>query len=1101
MRRLNGKLVLITLVSLGVLLTVVHFVHSHQMQRNAKVLLRQAERAEQQKDFARAATLLQRYLAYEPDDTDAIARYVLALEQTAPAPETTFKVFLLLEQVLRRQPDRHDLRRQVVKAAIALERISDAISHLEYLLNAMPDQPDLETQLGWCREAVGDYDKSAAALRSAIKHGPHSLDSYTLLAFVLEERLDQRAEAASVMNALVGANPDAWQAYLARARFLVAQGEFDRAKLDFFQAARLAPGQAEVLLAAAEIALQKGTPAEVRDHVELCLKVRPKDEHLYLALARFEMRHGHPAAAITVLTRGLSKLPASVYLHLQLAEIHAQQQQSQESRKLYAWVAEHAKGRALRDYGEARQLMLNSQWQEATDKLLRVRYQPGLPSLWAGAVYKSLGLCYAELGEPTLQLAAWRAAVESDIFDLPASLEVGKALLACHKPEEAATELRKLAALPQPPADTWLVLGNALLQSIERRPGNETSVQELAAVVEQAAQKAVTKEDLPALHAGCLALQGQNKAAVELLQNAIAAHPKEVRPRTAMAKLLLRQGKTEDAFNVLEQARAELGVRFELQRELVAYWAEAGGPSAKYALRGIEATAGKLSATEKMRLLRELAAAMQKVGDKQGAEMVWLQLAAEQPHDLRCRIALFDLYLSDGRDGDAAKLIEALRKIEGEEGIYWRLADAGRCIWLAHQGDKSKLGEARQQLADIARRYPLWSKVAVLQGQIDDLDMHPERANEHYHRAVGMGERSPLVLLRVARWLFDQRRYGEADEAIRLLEDSPPLPAEAARLGAEIALHKPFGSSRAVALALEAVPPQSTDYADLLWRARIEWLAGRPAQAEQTLRQAVKSAGRIPDVWVALVRHLARTQSSFELEKSGLLEEMKQKLPPERLALTLARCHEAAGQGDLAEGLYKQALATAPGDVVAVRFIAEFYCRADNFGAAEPYLRQLIAPEAGVPSEIAAWARQQLALELAAADFDQAIRLLTDPASLEHPTVEQVRAWSLAQGSQAKLRPEALRRIEQTLGTKALEPDEQWRLAQLYEEDGQHGKARDWMVHLLATQADNCQYLAFYIRMLLRQGILDDARFYLARLERLEPTSARTRLLQEALHK
>src|SRR5262249_21773968 len=155
----------------------------------------------------------------------------------------------------------------------------------------------------------------------------------------------------------------------------------------------------------------------------------------------------------------------------------------------------------------------------------------------------------------------------------------------------------------------------------------------------------------------------------------------------------------------------------------------------------------------------------------------------------------------------------------------------------------------------------------------------------------------------------------------RVLEGQSPLDKELARLGADIALGN-RDLKRAVALARQAVPAASRDYRDQLWLAHVLWTAGQPAEAEETLRGAVKTAPSNPDVWVALVRHLARTGQHGEAE--AVLEEARQKLPKDRVPLTMARGYEALGQLDRSEQVYLDLLKQRPDDFIALASLADF---------------------------------------------------------------------------------------------------------------------------------------------------------------------------------
>jgi predicted Zn-dependent protease len=1095
-RRLNAKVLFGTLASLLVLGGAVHLVHSHQVQRNASSLLHQADRATQEKDYARAADLYQRYLQYQPDDTDALVRCAAALEKSSPSYAAQYQTFLLLEQVLRRQPDREDVRRRAVQAAIDLYRFHDAIRHLEYLLSAAPRRADLLHQLGWCQEAVGQYADSAESFRKAIAQAPGRIESYILLAELLVHRLERPAEAPRVMDALVAANPQSWQAHLARARFHYGRGDLDATAADVYKACALAPQESEVLLAAAEVALLKGNLGEARDYVQRGLKLHPKNERLYRSLATLEARCLHLDEAAACLRRGLKELPESVALHTHLAEVLLDQGQAAEVRELLAWLRGHTPPAGLGEYLEGRLLMLDGQWAEAIDKLLIARARLGLASEWTSNVCANLGRCHERLGDGELQLAAYRDAVVLNAGNVPARLELSKALLALRLPEEASLELRHLTSLPEAPAEAWVLYAAALLERYARQAPNATERKELDAVLARAAEVSPAAAELPWLRAERALLDDDKAAALAGLRKAVAQRPGEAKLWAALADMQARTGQPAEALATLEKAAQQLGPRLEIQQALLKYWSARPGAEAHAALQQVDKQAATLPRDERIRLLRGLAEAALLLGEKAAAEESLRQVAALLPKDLRSRLALFDLALSDNRDADTLALLAELRRLEGQDGVLWRGGEAARAIHLARKGDRSRLETARKRLGEIRDRRPDWARASLLQGYLDEIDGKLERAMESYRRAIDLGERPPVIVLRLARWLCEQGRTGEADQVLRQLEDVAPLPREHARLAAEVAVHT-LAFKRAVTLARQLVPAKSRDYREQMWLAQIQWLAGQPLEAEETLRLAVAVAPRIPDPWVALVRHLARTQQPLQLDAT--LEEMRLKVPADRLALTTGRCLEAAGRFDKAESFFLQALAASAGDFAVIRCVAEFYLRTDQPARAEPHLRSLLAPTSEAPVEVAQWARRQLAIALALRKGPGDLAAALKELEKNGDTIEDRRIKAFVLAADPARRPEAVRLFESTLNQKPLTPDEQFLLIQVYDANRDHAKARERMLALLTLHRDQGQYLAYCARILLERGAVDDARFYFTTLERLEPNSPRTQRLRLAL--
>ena len=125
MRRLNLKLLAALLVVVVLLAGAVYGVHRLQVRRRVAGSLRQAEQAERAGDLRVAEQALERYAAYRPQDTDALARFGLILDKRADSLEKPSerlakrqRALLVFEQVLLRQPGRRDIRRRLVDLAM-----------------------------------------------------------------------------------------------------------------------------------------------------------------------------------------------------------------------------------------------------------------------------------------------------------------------------------------------------------------------------------------------------------------------------------------------------------------------------------------------------------------------------------------------------------------------------------------------------------------------------------------------------------------------------------------------------------------------------------------------------------------------------------------------------------------------------------------------------------------------------------------------------------------------------------------------------------------------------------------------------------------------
>src|SRR5207244_10504416 len=104
--------------------------------------------------------------------------------------------------------------------------------------------------------------------------------------------LGKPKEAAKVFDQMVAANEGSFRAYLERARFRKETGATDGWEKDVRTAARLAPHEAEVVLAEAELLLKKNDARGARACLERGLKGPAKDARLFRSLADLELQTG-----------------------------------------------------------------------------------------------------------------------------------------------------------------------------------------------------------------------------------------------------------------------------------------------------------------------------------------------------------------------------------------------------------------------------------------------------------------------------------------------------------------------------------------------------------------------------------------------------------------------------------------------------------------------------------------------------------------------------------------------------------------------------------------------------------------------------------------
>jgi tetratricopeptide (TPR) repeat protein len=1145
MRKLNTRLLLLTVAASLLVSAGTALAHYFQTGRIAAALLWQADRAEKEERAADAVKYLRRYLEFAQEDWDSRARLgrLLARDTLATNVSARENALFVLEQVLAHEPARNDLRPLVVRLAMDLKHWKLAGDHLEILHKAQPEDGAVEYLHGQWHEAQKQFAEAEAWYAKAVKHAPQQIDGYVRQAELIQRRLGKDRpgvrvkHAEEVLDQLVGSNSNAFQAYLARGRYRQQHGALDGARADARRALELAPREAEVLLAAAKVEEIAKKFDDARGHLRQALELFPADTRVYEALASVDLLDEMRPEALAWIRRGIqaSTGVARTDLLWSLANVLLDGKDLAAGQAAIEELNQNNVAPAARDYLQARVLMLQDRWAEAARLLERTRPLVEILPELTRRVDLYLGHCYEQLHEPSLQLTAYNRALAFDPESLPARLGLASAQAAVGRADEAVNEYRRICELPDAPPRARLELARLLvLINLLRADADWRQVEDALRKAEEAKADATT---VVLLRVEALAAQEKLDEATRLLQQARQKAPKDMALWTALATLAERRGQSADAQRLLQEAQNLGGDTVALRLARARFYLRRGekvscSPEELAELRRLSADVKRFSPEDQARLLSGLAETAFRLRDLPEAERLWSRLAELPRHanDVRLGLLLFDLALHAGDQKAIARRLADLERIEGSRGTLWRYAEATRLLWLAKQGKQADLDQARAHLDWVVTQRPSWPAALVAKADLEVLRGNAEPAIANYRKAVELGEASPQVIRQLVQLLYQRRRFAEADQEIGRLQKQTLVAANLQHLAADISLRNE-DPARAVQLAHEAVAADSPDYQDHLWLGQILAASGRnqpegPArtrvyqEAEEHLRRAVELGSQVPMTWVTLVRFLASVNRTGDAE--ALISRLSARLPAETAPLALAQSYEALGQTERAKKEYQSALQARPEDPLVLRCAAAYAMSSNRFAEAAPLLRKLLANREGKRPESAAdaaWARHHLAVILASqgdySKLQEALALVglkLDPAGAvrdaeqvaEEPSSEELltRAHVLALQPHQKLRARAIALLEQLQKRQSLSADDQYLLAQLHQESSPT-KARTQLRDLVAAYPKNATYLYAYTQMLIVQGALVDAERALAKLEQMEQAgqasrsvSLRARLLE-----
>jgi tetratricopeptide (TPR) repeat protein len=1123
MKKLNTKL-FVGLIAFVIVGTAALFLtHWFQSGRIARALLWQAKHAEDEAKPEKVATYLSRYLEFAPNDLEERAHLAqtLAGDKVAVSLRGKQHAIFVIEQVLARDPSRHDLRKDVVRLALELfpPRFDLANEHLDALNQALPQDGEVARLFGQWNEAHKQEDKGDQEqfpgdaikwYREAIQRAPQQIETYEKLAALLHRKPDTAKQAAAVLDQLVQANGRSFQAYLTRAKFLQQANRDDDAAQDVERAKKLAPDEADVILAVGDLEKSRKQLDAARTVLKHGLELHPKDWRMYDALARVEAEADRHAAGATILRQGIKAFtgePRNKLLWV-LGNLHIDDADWAGVQEVVTQLKEGKSSPTSIDYLQGRVHLGRRAYAEAAHYFEKTR--PLLEAATSDAardvkeiltlVNLYLGQCYQQLNEPSRQLAAFSRLLALSPNSVAGLLGAASANQSLGRLDDALVQFRKAATAKEAAGPAWIEITRLLIGRNLQRPGSNRDWQDVKDALAQAEKLNPDAVELVLLRKELLAEEGQIDQAEALIAKARDAKPKQVEFWAALADLADRRNQPEQAAKLLDDAERQCGdsVDLRLARARSLAGRRAAAPELLRLAQGRE----RFNAEDQGRLLAGVAEAAMTVGHQKEARELWSQLAKEPrfENDLRLRQLLFDFAI-DADDEPAMKAeLAHIRRIEGDSDAMWRYGEALRLIWSSRrQGGAAALDEARIHLDRVAAQRPTWPAVFLAKAEVEQMKGRPEQAIAHYRRAIELGEQSPRAVRPLVQLLTERHRDEEADQEIRKLQKQMNLTGDLQRLAAAVSLRNQ-DATRAVELARQAVSADSKDYRDFLWLGQVLAASGKqPQEAETKLRRAVELGDTVPETWLALIRFLALTNPS---QAEATLQQARAKLPADQAALALAQGYEALGKTDQAREQYQAALTAKPDDVTVVNRVALFSMRNNRQAEAEPLLRQVLDRKFKASDSDIAWARRRLALVLATSgdyrrfleglklvglSLDDAGKIIEDKRTSDEPLEDQrARARVLATQKSRPLRARAITLLEELNRRQALNTVDQFLLAQLYESEGNWTKAREQMRELATGPTATPFYVAHLAEWLLRHKETADAGRAIDKLQQLE---------------
>lgn len=918
--------------------------HALQARRIPDALRAQADRAADAGKLDLAVRYLRQYLEFAPDDTDAHVRLAELVRLRTPTARGRADLVFLYDKILRLDPNRTEVRRQVLDQCLLLGRYSDAATHAEELLKADPGDAKVWELLGQAQQAVNKLPEARAAYEAAIARAPADILPYQRLAQLLWKNLGRPAEAKAVLDRMTAAAPQDPDGFLARARYEVfradeargtAAASLDGAVADLRRALELDPENADASLLLAEI-LQKGRDIPAAHAIlREAAALYPHDLRMVRGLAWLELVRGNVPAALAAIEDGIKHLEAGPRptvdpsdLLVPLADLHIQQGDAARSADILKRLEARKAPPTQVKYLKARLAMRQEKWAEAVALLDSLRSEAiQMPGLEA-QVNMLLASCFERTADTDAAEKAYKRVVTADPGHVPARAGLATFYLNRGRFDDAARELEVATQSAYAPGTVHALAVRLKARQLRLRGGSAEEWRKL----EQAAAAAATKfgpvsSDALILRADVVAARGQPADAVEVLRSEAVRRPGDTRLWAAYAKAAAEAGGTPAGLAVVDEGQAAAGDGADIRLTRAVLYAREPGR-----LRPIGPLAERVESwpdTDQLRLFSGLVEVYEEVGDRAKVVAMLKAVAARRPADVSVWLRLHERAVEAGDAGAAAEARAAVARIEGVAGPSVLLCDA-----VAGTG------------TDLAGRL-----VAVFGPSPDRWEACLALAK----RSTDPGEAARLT---GRAFVLEPTRYETAHAWLTRLAKSDPAGAEAltTRLHADPRwAGAPF--LRLMAGVVRALPPDARGRTVAFCRPLVGkdpgghgWLP--ESASEEPSRAAVQGPDATADDWVRLALHAPG-------KVDAVMTEARPHLAPVAYFAAAALVAEApAGKGwapKLTEPADRRAFAQAR---LTVKLSVN-----DSAGALAVLEQLLDTPD--VPAADAGWARRNLAMLLA----------------------------------------------------------------------------------------------------------------------------------------
>lgn len=806
--------VFIVLLVIGAVSTGGYVYHRYHKRAMIKQSLAAGMAACDARRWSEAAAQLEYYLKANSRDLDILLKCADAQLRRRPKTRDTLEQAAFhLETILRIRSGHAAASQMLVRLYLDTRSFIEAERVARSWASMYPEDPQAAQSLAETLVAQKKQQEAISLLETLCSKHPERVDSASTLAILRAScRGNSIQNAIKPLDAAVKADPNAAAARLARARFLVATNRYAAARDDIERVEKAQPHDLSSQLGLATLLAGIGLYERADAQFNRAEKAYPNDPEVYLARARILTDTGNLSAGVRLADHALTAPLGEQRLDVLpvAAEFFAAGDRPQDARRCIEQLKASGGSAATVVYLEGLVSLAEGRIDDSIASLQEaVRLNPVFPQ-----AHFALGRALFQAGDLEPARSSLEEAVHLAGGTMPlASVELARVYAGLARDRDAARIA--VDAERHSPFNAVVVLTCIQMQGLLARPAggqpDPSAIQKLLDRLQSQSRSAGRAPQVQALFARLTAWNGNLDGAADLLMPLNHDRASRLIASTTLSDIYAEAKRYDAAIEYCRAAieAADQRQRISLQVRLAQLYAAAGQ------IDGISRAAAAVAALPSSRARSGALVAMAKVflhaDNSEQARQILQRVIREDDRNLQSRLLLLGILPAGDNHGDRQKLVDQIHRVEGENGLNWRIWQAR--LWLEQAGRSDFHQKTEILLKECLAKSPNMQEAVSLLAALYEKTGQSDQAVQMYEQCLRNDSANVPLAQHVLNLALQD---GEWDTMDRLLTSLPNLETSLRPYHIARSLH--VGDTQRAQKLLAAQTQQAPDD----WRSRVQ---------------------------------------------------------------------------------------------------------------------------------------------------------------------------------------------------------------------------------------------------------------------------------------